>query len=249
MKHLRAIIFEKKVKHNWSQYLPLVQRILNFTNDSSIGTHPSKIVFGDMLPMSVHLDIKISHDQELVSDYLRQLKQGQESIILASQAYLIKQAQKQDNRAKVIDPTKSIIFKAGDYVLLTYPSRPPTKLSAMYRGPLIVLERKRDDMFQLQDLISEKVLTVHVSRLRLFVVPDNAEARDILALAAVDAGEELVEMIVDHRGDPRKKAKMEFKIRFQGFDPSEDQWIPWRDAKDLEAMDNYSKEHFGLNLG
>jgi hypothetical protein len=41
MKHLRAQVYEKRIKEIWSQYLPLVQRIINYSVDGSIGTMPA----------------------------------------------------------------------------------------------------------------------------------------------------------------------------------------------------------------
>jgi UDP-N-acetylglucosamine 2-epimerase len=36
--HLRALVYEYRIKSEWFHYLPLVQRILNYTVDGSIGT-------------------------------------------------------------------------------------------------------------------------------------------------------------------------------------------------------------------
>ena len=45
-KHLRALVFEKRIKENWSHYLPLAQRIINYSVDGSIGTQPARVIFG-----------------------------------------------------------------------------------------------------------------------------------------------------------------------------------------------------------
>lgn len=47
LRHLRAIIFDRKVKYKWSVYLPLVQRVMNSSYHSSIGTSPLRVFFGD----------------------------------------------------------------------------------------------------------------------------------------------------------------------------------------------------------
>ncbi len=51
MKHLRAIVLDLRVKDSWQIYLPLIQRIINTSYNRSIGTTPSKIIFGDMLAL------------------------------------------------------------------------------------------------------------------------------------------------------------------------------------------------------
>ena len=45
--HLRALVYEYRIKSEWSHYLPSVQRILNYTVDGSIGTQPGRVIFGD----------------------------------------------------------------------------------------------------------------------------------------------------------------------------------------------------------
>jgi len=45
--HLRALVFEYRMKSEWSYYLPLVQRILNYTEEGSIGTQHGRVLFGD----------------------------------------------------------------------------------------------------------------------------------------------------------------------------------------------------------
>ena len=40
-----------------------------------------------------------------------------------------------DGGPKNLEVTK---FAAGDYILLTYPNRPPNKLAGMYRDPMVI---------------------------------------------------------------------------------------------------------------
>ena len=49
-----------------------------------------------------------------------------------------------------------------EYVLVTYPVRPPSKLSPIYRGPLIIVEKVHNNIFKCQDIISNKVLELNV---------------------------------------------------------------------------------------
>ena len=48
MIHLRALLYEKRIKSEWSHFLPLVQRILNYSVDGSIGTQPARVPFGEI---------------------------------------------------------------------------------------------------------------------------------------------------------------------------------------------------------
>ena len=43
MRHLRAIVIAKGDKQNWSKYLPMVQRIINSSVHSALGTSPARV--------------------------------------------------------------------------------------------------------------------------------------------------------------------------------------------------------------
>jgi hypothetical protein len=130
-------------------------------------------------------------------------------------------------------------FKVGDYVLVVYPTRPPHKLSPIYRGPMKIVKKARDDIFELRDLITEKNIPFHVDRLRIFNKEVNITEEDLKELAAADKDEFVVEAIVGHRGTLNKRSSMEFRVRWQGYDESEDTWLPLREVKDLVALDQY----------
>jgi hypothetical protein len=48
IKHLRALMYERRIKERWSQYLQLVRRILNYSIDESIGMMPARVILGDL---------------------------------------------------------------------------------------------------------------------------------------------------------------------------------------------------------
>ena len=58
MKHLSALVFEKRIKENWSHYLPLAQRIINCSVDGSIGTQPARVTFGDIVNCNLSMDLQ-----------------------------------------------------------------------------------------------------------------------------------------------------------------------------------------------
>ena len=55
--------------------------------------------------------------------------------------------------------------------------------------------------------------------------------------------------IIEDRGNPKNKRRMEFLIRWKGYEPADDTWEPYATVKDLAALDVYSKEHPELNMG
>ena len=77
-------------------------------------------------------------------------------------------------------------YNVGDYVLLSYPSRPPTKLAGLYRGPLMIHRRIREDIYEVLDLITDKIYQVHISRIHSLNVPENMDRSELLRLAGID---------------------------------------------------------------
>jgi hypothetical protein len=65
MKHLRALVLTRKVHAIWSSYLPLVQRILKFTNDATLKC----CYFGKCYV--------VSYDQVPINTFLQELKSVQ----------------------------------------------------------------------------------------------------------------------------------------------------------------------------
>jgi hypothetical protein len=62
------------------------------------------------------------------------------------------------------------------------------------------------------------------------------------ALAAVDMDEFYVREIVEHRGGGTNPKKWEYRVRWLGYEPEDDTWLPYKSVKDLEALDKYAKD-------
>jgi hypothetical protein len=114
---------------------------------------------------------------------------------------------------------------------------------------MVITAVDRPDLIEVQDLISDRKMVVHTSRLRVFRHPKEMTRQEIEALAAVDLDEFHVEKIVEHRGKGKDPKKWEFRVRWLGYEPDDDTWLKWTAVKDLEALDIYSQEHPELNLG
>ena len=71
-------------------------------------------------------------------------------------------------------------------------------------------------------------------------------------IAARDGAEFVVDEIVEHRvlstsvGAKKKKTAYEFKVRWLGYDPVDDTWISYMEARELEALDVYLQKHPSL---
>ena len=84
--HLRALVYEYRIKAEWSHYLPLFQRILNYTVDGSIGTQPGRVIFGDMVDSDLAMDLPEGTTGRNSEDYLVKLREAQSILVQATQA-------------------------------------------------------------------------------------------------------------------------------------------------------------------
>ena len=90
LRHLKNIIFDKRVMANWSLYLPLVQRILNSAVHSSLGVSPAQILFGNAIDLDRNLfpsakEYSISFANLTLSQYAADLIAAQDIIIKIAQ--------------------------------------------------------------------------------------------------------------------------------------------------------------------
>ena len=133
-------------------------------------------------------------------------------------------------------PVESTSFSEGDYVLISYPNGRPNKLHHTFKGPYIIVERKKDG-YICQDLNTLNILSVvHGSRLKRYKSLPNSDEQSLIDVACRDNDEHIIGSILSHNIDPRKyNDVIEFKIRWLGCEPSEDEWLYFLDA--------YIKEH------
>ena len=236
MRHLKAIMYDTKDHHRWSVYLPLAQRIVNSTVHSAIGTMPMRVMFGDAITSDRELIVRPKGAEVKTYDlYINDLQESYEAIVASSQAH--QQRVVQSYLAK--SPELPTTFRIGDAVLVSYPGRAPTKLHPKWRGPMTILSAS-GNTYTVLDVRTGKEIDFDVSRLKMFKPADDEKAIEV---AAHDDFEFVVELIVNHRGDARHRRSLEFKVRWQGYEPVEDTWEPYDAVKDLAA-----KEHPELRL-
>ena len=174
MWHLRALVFKLCGNDVWSSFIPLVQCILNASCSSATGVAPVRILFGDRISldrgvltpfpsesfeMGEEFDESDPQPHQVITtnEYIRRMLLAQEKLIKASQAHL--RSVVADRLAATLEhPT---VFHVGDYVLLSYPERPPSKLS-----PMVVAVN--GNTYDLQDLCTLRVEQFDISRLKLF---------------------------------------------------------------------------------
>jgi len=174
-RHLRAIVFDRKIKENWSLTLPLVQRVMNTTVHSTIGVAPAQIIFGNAIDLDRHIlhePQASERENQTYSEYVMKLLNMQAEVIAKAQ-----QTQEVVTQLHVANKLRTLRntpdFNQNEYVLWEYPENGlardsrPDRLTPHYRGPYRVIQSVGSKV-QIQNLITLELHEVIVSQLKRF---------------------------------------------------------------------------------
>ena len=240
MRHVRALVFEINKRNAWEIYLPLAQRIINSEIHSRIGVSPNR--------GKVDLDGGFLHPPIIQAHNVQISKWSSDMISLQSKLIQIAQRRQKDfdiRHMRTNQKNSIIQFEPNSFVLVLYPktvmgSRAPTKLHTHWKGPMRVIGNTGAE-YTIHDLVQDKDIKVHVSRLKHFDYEPQID--DPTAIAAKDYEEDEVESILAHQGDPRRKSSLDFLVRWTGFDESEDLWLPWSALRDNVILHQYLRDN------
>ena len=122
-------------------------------------------------------------------------------------------------------PHDIAIFPVGSCVLARCTTQPPTRLHTLWRGPFQVVSIHNSD-YTMLDITTKKHKDLHISNLKQFVFnPKHADPADI---ARRDYMEFLIESIIQHQGNSRRKTQMRFLVKWTDFDNSYNTWESWK---------------------
>jgi hypothetical protein len=229
---------------------------MNSTKHESIGVAPSKIIFGHAINLdrglfetdstSQHATLTSSVEWvdkmlKLQLEVIQTVKETQAKTDMkhlyrnsTAERELLLDNHPDDEVVRTVRTkaakTPIIEFAIGDFVLVDYPDsglgkRPPNKLMTPLKGPMQVLGHK-GSTYTLRNLVSMKTEDVFIGRLRPFHYDQARTAPRSTALQ--ETGLYDVEEILEHRGNPKgSKLQLFFKVRWIGYDHTEDSWEPW----------------------
>lgn len=237
MRHLRAILLDKNITNDWAICLPLVQRIMNASMHSAIGVSPAQLVFGNAITLDKGIFLpqkKVGTDDKQIplSEWAEKLLKKQAQIIDIAQ----KAQQVTDDYHISTASAKRTEFPINSYVLVQYRERPPTKFHTNWAGPMRVVNFKKST-YTLQNLVTNKISDYHVTQLKAFVY-DEMEV-DPVDIARREAQEFVIEQVLTHRGDPKRRTTLEFEVKWAGYDESYNSWQLWEDVRDNETIHVY----------
>ena len=244
MRHLRAILFDKRMTTLWSMdYLPLVQRIINAQPHESIGITPSELLFGKAINLNRGMlspfipEEERQEQSERLSDYYINMLEAQKLLISAAQEQQLVEDSYKLSKNTEEQPT----FILGSYVTYSPPAGGRHKLQLQRAGPYKVT-RISGNEYTIQDLVNHKTITTHISNLKTFKhLPDRQDVRKI---AVQNAGQFEIERIVAHRGSRKKRSEMEFKVKWAGYPEDKyDTWEPFQNVRITQAFLDYCNNH------
>ena len=203
---LAYLLDSKGTLSNWSDAIPMVERILNTKVCSYTGVTPAAMKFGhaNALEVGVFADTPPEGDISS-SDYLAQIKWFQELVI--------------GNLPAPTASTSSAAtkFEEGDLILVDRVVRLKKQVDEPLRdGPFLVL-RQSGDRVSYENYQTSKVSTVHVSRCRKYHPRGDPWVELRAAMAA--AGSYEVEEILSHQ---KIRTSYKFIVKYLGYDPPEE---------------------------
>jgi transposase InsO family protein len=246
LRHLRAIIFDKNVVHRWSTCIPFIQRIINSAIESSIGTSPASLMFGN----------SINLDRGILSPYTTEMESGEIALsswtanMLSAQQAVFEAAEKSQrlkDEAHVANySSQRTEFPVNTYVLVEYHSeRPTSKLNTNLRGPLKVVNHK-GATYTLENLVTGKQENHHITSLRTFEYdPDMVNPVEV---ANSDAFSTVVEKIISHvplkdNYKGVKRSELEFRVRWLNLPEENDRYLPYKELRNNPALHKYLREN------
>ena len=229
LRHLKTLVHDERLVGRWSDptVICLITFALNDAINSETGVRPFDAKFGSLdgpyltLPEStIPSEITEAWVKALDAD-LRHIR----GVSSKFQADLIA-----TRLAETPEETQNV-FQPGDLVLfqLNPDNHLPTKLSSPFLGPYRVLQQVKNDV-ECRHLVMGAIKWFHVTRLKMF--PGSEEEGYNAAL--LDADQHVIRRILRWKGDPMKRATMEFKVEFADDDIL---WLPY--SKDLDDSAPY----------
>jgi hypothetical protein len=89
-RHLRNIIFDKNITDEWSEYLPLIERLFNSSIKEPTGVSPNTIVFGNVIDTNTGFIHEVDTKTKVIPStnihtYIDKMIHRQHKLILAAQ--------------------------------------------------------------------------------------------------------------------------------------------------------------------
>jgi len=235
MRHMRNIIFDQRVKKNWSDYYPLVERIINSQVHSTTKVSPAQIIYGNAIDLDRGIllpTLPSRHEKMQLSEWTSRMINAQDDIIRMAREY----QQEHDVHHIAMHTPERTEFPINSYVLAQYENldhRAPSKLHPHLKGPYQVVNYS-GSIYTVRNLVTNKLEDYHITNLQPFEYdPLIVDPRKV---ANVDQDMVDIDTILQHEGQPKRKGSMKFLVRWSDGDET---WEYWNNVRRTEACHKY----------
>ena len=250
VRHLRAIILDKNVIHQWSKCVPFVKRIINASYESSINTTPATLLFGNVINLDRGIFLPFSNNannaNKRLSAWTADMLHLQQAVISAAERH---QRDKDQSHLIAADP-KRTEFPNNSFVLISYPisrhaSGSTNKLKTHKKGPMKVISHE-GNTYTVENLVTHKLEKYNVTQLSNFVFDETRV--DPTEIANKDMSASVVESIISH--EPVKAnyagqrvSEMSFRVRWRNLTEDYDRILPWKELRNNPALHQYLRNN------
>jgi hypothetical protein len=212
---LRMFIQHERLVTHWSNYLGLIQCVLNNSFNRMIGCSPFQLRFGDRQPFNTLMELDLPIDTAIADTYLHTLN---ESIKILQHTALLLQDYEY-SKLVLKNPISDTFLQVGDYVLAIFPqNKPPSKLSPRLQGPFKVIERE-DNTYTCQHVLTKKSRKFDIHQLTYFSQSIDNDADYAASLDQIDYR---IHKLLDHR----RTEDNELELLCQLNHEPDSRWLP-----------------------
>jgi transposase InsO family protein len=219
----------------WVSFLPLVEFAYNSSVHAATGTTPFFVAYGyePNSPMDVELSELGAHGVDNVANVHDRVELHKE--VMDGVRAVLKDAN--DRMVRTANANRrDVQFNVGDKVLLSttnmrWPQGTCAKFVPKYLGPFAVVKKIGDVTYELQLPSTMRVYNkFHVSLLKPWVessddmFPDPRDEYNHPGPVDAEDNQWLVESIL--QGPKKYRRKMCYRIRWMGYGPEHDSWVP-----------------------
>ena len=210
-------------------------RLLNANVNDRTKVAPAQILFGNAINLDRGIlipfdETTLTHDT-LTTATSKMLTQQDHLMRIARENLLL--ADSIHNSGVANNLTE---FAIDSYVLALPRTQPLTRLHPQWSGPYRVIEHD-GGKYTVLDLITNKHKMYHVTQLKQFnfdpasTDPSDVARKDHLAF--------FIEEILSFKGDIKRVSTLTFRVKWLGYDETQNTWEPWRELMNNEKLHEF----------